>query len=253
MADTALEKLNNQLQPIYSNLTDLQGVQTNALVKQDDMLDIVDMEQKRLQDKQDTIDKAVEHQKRVIYFNDNSRKVYSAYLNILITFAIILGIVYILRVIQFQFGGYIPELFFTIAAIAVISIGLIIIYNMYRGIKSRDNYNFDELRLKAPRFAPPGSTSSPGSFGFGSFVGCIGSQCCTPPTEETPGTKWNATVGKCQFSPALNNPAITTPAVPTEDEATDDETITTRSPYSGQYIPSLQANEAFETGYSSYK
>jgi len=249
MAETALDKLNHQLQPIYSNLTDLQGVQTNAMAKQDDMLEIIDMEQKRLQDKQEAIDKAVENQKRIIYFNDNSRKVYSAYLNIVITSAIILGVIYILRVIQLQFGGFIPESVFTVTMIAVLSIGLIVIYRMYLGIKSRDNYNFDELRLNAPHFAPPSSTSSPGGFGFGSFTGCIGSQCCTPPSGDTPGTKWNASAGKCVFSPALNNPTITTPSISVTEAPSG-----TDSPYSSEeYSMILKANEAFETGYSSYK
>ena len=249
MADIALDNLNRQLQPIYSNLTNLQGVQTNALAKQDDMLDIVDMEQKRLQDKQDTIDKAVENQKRIIYFNDNSRKVYSAYLNILITAAVILGVIYIMRVIQLQFGEFIPEMVFTVMTVAVLSIGLIMIYNMYLGIRSRDNYNFDELRLNAPNFAPPSSTSSPGGFGFGSFAGCIGSQCCTPPSGDTPGTKWNSSAGKCVFSPALNNPTETTPSISVTEAPSG-----TNSPYSAnEYSRTLKANEAFETGYSSYK
>lgn len=244
MADTALDHLNQQLQPIYSNLTDLQGVQTNALAKQDDMIDIIDKEQKRLQDKQDSIDQAVENQKRIIYFNDNSRKIYSAYLNILITIAVVLGAIFIVRILYLNFAGFVPEFIFTITMIIVVSIGLMIVYKLYIGIRSRDNYNFDELNLTAPHFAPPSSTSSPAGFGFGSFVGCVGSQCCTPATADTPGTKWNSSIGRCQFSPALNNSMITS-ASPSP--------VGTSSPYSSeQTINNLHANEAFESGYSRY-
>jgi len=73
MGGIALDNLNDQLQPIYTNLMNLQGVQMNAVAKQQDMMNIVDFEQNRLQQKQNTIDQAVENQKRIIYFNDNSR------------------------------------------------------------------------------------------------------------------------------------------------------------------------------------
>jgi hypothetical protein len=248
MANSALDSLNHQLQPIYSNLTNLQGVQTNALAKQDDMLDIINYEQKRLQDKQNSIDQAVENQKRIIYFNDNSRKVYSAYLNILITIGIILGVIFVIRIIYLNFSGYIPEFVFNITMIAIMSIGLIIIFNIFMGIRSRDNYNFDELNLKPPTFATS-STSSPGFFNFGSLAGCIGSQCCTPPTEDTPGTKWNPSIGRCQFSPSLNTPISTENPVGTDSPDSYTSPLSYFSS-SNQYIPNLRANETFETGYS---
>jgi hypothetical protein len=241
MGDTALNKLNTQLQPIYSNLTDLHGVQTNALAKQDNMLNIVDTEQKRLKDKKDSIDNAVENQKRVIYFNDNSRKVYSAYLNILITLAIILGAIFIIKILYSRFSTYIPEFVFNFTMVAIISLGLIIIYNLYIGIRSRDNYNFDELKLTAPQFAP--SSTSPGGFEFGTLVGCIGSQCCTPATDDTPGTKWNPSIGKCEFSSSLNDPTPSSSACPT---------VPIKPSYDEE-ISSIKANQAAETGYSIIK
>jgi len=94
MADIALDNLNDQLQPIYTNLMNLQGVQMNAVAKQQDMMNIVDFEQERLQQKQNTIDQAIENQKRIIYFNDNSRKVYSAWLYILLIVIIVLGVIW---------------------------------------------------------------------------------------------------------------------------------------------------------------
>jgi hypothetical protein len=201
MADIALNNLNQQLQPIYSNLTNLQGVQLNTISKQKDLMNIVDYEQDRLQEKEDSINHAAENQKRIIYFNDNNRKVSSAYLNIVITITVVLAIIYIVRVIHNIYGSFIPDSVFEILVIMAVSIGLIIIYNLYIGIISRDNYNFDELKLNAPIIGVPNSTSS-GSLGFGGLVGCIGSQCCTPSTEDTPGTIWDTGKGRCVFSPA---------------------------------------------------
>ena len=200
----SLEKINTGLEQIYTSLSDLRGVQTNALTKQTAISEIVTTENNRLKEKQKTIDAAIENQKRIIYFNDNSRKIYSAYLVLILTATITLGIVYLIRVIHINTGEYIPEVIFNILFIATISTGLLILWRVYFNIRARDNYNFDELKLTAPHIAEPSSTSSGSGLG-GAIMGCIGPQCCTLATEETPGTKWDAGLGKCVFSAALND------------------------------------------------
>lgn len=259
MADTALEHLNDQLQPIYTNLTNLQGVQTNAVTKQQDMLNIIDFEQQRLQQKQETIDKAVENQKRIIYFNDNSRKVYSAWLNILMTITIGLGVIYVIRILHTHYGEIIPEMIFNIAMIVAISIVVIICYKMWSDIRARNNYNFDELDLSPPVIGV--SKNNSGGFGLGSLVGCVGSQCCSPPTKNGPGTKWDPSIGRCLHMGALSSP--------TDDSDSSPTSIPTISPTTAPYSslppvvnppsssppPKIKqgfvgANEAFETGYS---
>jgi hypothetical protein len=273
MADTALENLNDQLQPIYTNLSNLQGVETNAVAKQQDMLKIVDFEQDRLEKKQEMIDQAVENQKRIIYFNDNSRKIYSAWLYILITITIVLAIIFLIRILYSNYGAYLPEMGFNIAMIAVISIGAIIIYRLWAGIRARDHYNFDELNLNPPNIGTPSNTSS--GFGFG-LVGCIGKQCCTPATMTSPGTKWDPTLGKCLYTGALTSPSDTsntsdtsglsdifgvTYTTPTPMPTTPSSTVpysstppainpsSTPTPTMIQGTSSIQANEPFETGY----
>jgi hypothetical protein len=69
-----LSDTNQQLHKVYTNLAELSGVQVNALTKQTSIMDIVKSENQRLKEKKNTIDQAVENQKRIIYFNDNSRK-----------------------------------------------------------------------------------------------------------------------------------------------------------------------------------
>lgn len=210
----ALFNLNRYLFDTYNSLVDLQGVQTNALSKQNDVLDIVSAESERLNSKKAVIDQASLNQKRIIFFNDNSRKIYAAYIKIIVTLAITLAIVYILRVLYFN--SLIPESVLTLSIIITLSVGLIIMYNYYAAIRSRDPYNFDELKLDPPSTPNPNATVAVNDANllFGGMAGCIGSQCCTPATNETAGTMWNSVKGKCEYANALAPTTTTVPTVP---------------------------------------
>ena len=240
--------INKQLKTIYSDLSSLQGAQVNAVTKQTELIDIVESENARLLSKEETIDQAARTQKQIIYSNDNQRKVTSAYLTIVITIAITLGMLLLVRIVFYHFGEYIPNMVFNILIITIISLGIIISIRYYLSIKARDPYNFDELRLSAPSIATPLSTPSSGQYGFGSYFGCVGSQCCTPATNDTPGTQWNQSLGRCVFSPAGSDvttattvPSITTlPGVPN----------VTNSISSSMVSSNVQASEAFENGYA---
>jgi hypothetical protein len=191
----SLAIVNNELENIYVSLSDLQGTQVNALTKQSSMMDMVNAENARLASKQDTIDQAALHQSRALYFNDNERKISAAYLMILVIIVATLGALFLIRIIFHHFGGYLPVMLFNILVIITISVGIILSFNQYVNIRRRDPYNFDELKLSTPSTVVPTSTSS--TFNYGSIVGCIGSQCCTPPIADNPGTIWSPTLGKC--------------------------------------------------------
>jgi hypothetical protein len=192
-----LSKMNQQLENIYTNLTVLQGAEISTLNQQTKIMDMVKTENDRLKNKQATIDQAVENQKRIIYFNDNSRKVSAAWLKIIITIVITLALLYIVRLISYY--GYLPSMLFNVLIIAIISISIIVLVKYYMDIRARNRYNFDELNLKNPTMEYVSSTSSPGST-LSPPTFCIGEQCC-PPDENT-GAQWDNTVGKCLSSPA---------------------------------------------------
>jgi hypothetical protein len=207
-----LSNTNQQLYGVYSNLAELAGVQVNALTKQTGIMDMVRAENQRLADKKNTIDQAVENQKRIIYFNDNTRKVSSAWLSIVITITLALGALFLVRVIYFH--DFLPDMLFNVLVVAIISIAILVVFNYYKDIRSRDNYNFDELRFKKPKMSDankrqdtPSTITVPAS--------CIGSQCCTVATVSDPGTVWNAVLGKC-----VSVPSSTPGAVPELEEFT---------------------------------
>jgi hypothetical protein len=145
---------------------------------------------------------------------------------------------------------------FSISIVGVVSIGLILCFRYWADIRARDNYNFDELNLKPPILGEKNDNNNYGGLGLGSLVSCIGAQCCTPPSADSPGTKWDPSIGKCLYGESLNS-SVTSTSGPTSIPSN-----TTGVPYSSSppvvnptSVPisidnSIGANEAFEVGYS---
>ena len=224
--NTALTRFNNQLKEVYSTLDQLNTVQNNALSKQNEVKNIVTSESKRLENKKSQIDQAVKNQSHIIYANDNNRKVQAAYLNIVITLVITLGIIWVIRVLQRNFGTFIPEFIITLALILTISIGLIYIFSYYVKIRSRDNYNFDELKLDPPA---PLATPTPDPYTKSlnnNLLGidtCVGEKCCSE------DTVWDNEKGICTIIDETSGPTST--LTPDVEKFTVKNTI----PYSEAY------------------
>ena len=194
-------KINRELNKIYINLSNLQGEQINTLTKQENVEKIIKDENERLRQNKDVIDKAIDNQKRIIYFNDNNRKISLAYLRILVTIAITLGMVYLVRVIFHNFGSVLPDMLFNVLIIIIISIGTIFFVNYYLSIQYRDRYNFDELKLSPPKINDNSESENNVNGGVGTLANCVGPYCCTPSTANSPGTQWSDVQGKCVYSP----------------------------------------------------
>jgi len=191
--------INSNVVSTNTSLDQLDGTQKNALSKQNDIKDIITSENDRLNLKKTTIDQAILSQNRIIYFNDNNRKIYGAYLRILIVLTITLAIVWLIRVIR-KHVEIIPGWIFDICMTFTICIGFIFIYNYYIDIRARNSYNFDEIKLDPPIINPVDSssttavsTTSPISDSSGNI--CVGKDCC--PDTNVLGPTWSEDQGKC--------------------------------------------------------
>jgi hypothetical protein len=97
----------------------------------------------------------------------------------------------------------IPNWILDISIIATVSIGLIIIYNYYIDIRTRSQYNFDELNMSPPVIKTEDtSLSSNGSISDSGSL-CVGADCCKPATKTEPGSVWNEETQKCINEPIL--------------------------------------------------
>jgi hypothetical protein len=198
-----LANLNNRVVGTNTALKNLDVVQKNGLSRQSDIKQIISGETDRLNMKKTTIDQAILSQNRIIYFNDNSRKIYSAYLMILVVLTITLAIVWVMRVIKKHVEA-IPDWILDISIILTVAVGLIIIYNYWVNIRIRNRYNFDEINLSPPITNTDDSLNNSDLTGAAYGI-CIGSDCCKPATGTEPGSTWDEDKGKC-----INDPVVTT-------------------------------------------
>jgi hypothetical protein len=235
--NTALDDINSNVNDIYVTLNDLNIMQTNGLSKQTEIKKIIDSESQRLEDKKKTIDQALLSQNRIIYFNDNSRKVYAAYLRILITLTITLAIVWVLRLLE-KHVTFIPIWILNILMIASVSVGLIIMYIYYIDIRQHNKYNFDEINMSPPKINTSTTDSTSGSdLSLNAGLSCTGSDCCSPATEKAAGSKWDEVLKKCIYDP------IVSPTTPSS----------TKQPFTTMNSMDVKARDNFEyTQYAKY-
>ena len=199
----SLNRFNNTVLATNNSLNNLDAVQKNGLSRQNDIKDIITNESDRLKSKKTTIDQAILSQNRIIYFNDNNRKIYAAYLRILIVLTITLAIIWVITVIK-KYTEIIPDWLMEILIIIIVAIGCIIIYNYYIDIRMRNQYNFDEINLDPPIMKEKEDAgSTDGDLTSGSLGLCIGADCCKPATQNTPGSTWDEILNKC-----INDPII---------------------------------------------
>ena len=203
-SNSVLAEFNSKLSTANNALTKLKGVQTNAIMGQDEVNKLVIDENERLESKKKHIDEAVENQKRIVYFNENNQKKTMVYIKILVT--VVIGLFIILAVYIYA-GIFLPLYIVYILIIATGVITGVISINLYFTILSRDNYNFDELKydtLPLPGTVSEEDKSKNGAFNFDKI--CIGEDCCNPPTETESGTVWDGSLGKCLFASPIGSP-----------------------------------------------
>ena len=200
---SVLSDFNSKLSATNTALTRLKDVQTNAIMGQDKVNQLVIDENARLLSKKQHIDDAIENQKRIVYFNENNQKKTSAYIKILIS--VVIGM-FIILALYIYAGIFLPLYVVYILSIATGVISGIISINLYFTILSRDNYNFDELKYDT---LPLPGTESDDASKYGDLnldKICIGEDCCNPPTETESGTVWDGSLGKCLFASPIGSP-----------------------------------------------
>ena len=202
LGSSALNGLNSRVANMNKSLIDLNTVKENGLSKQNDVLNLVTSEADRLDQKKNTIDQAILSQSRLIYFNDNTRKVYASYIRILIVLVVTLAFVWVLRVIHENIP-FIPDGVIDFLIIITIAAGIIIMYNYYLDIRKRSEYNFDEIKMDPPASAKDAkdAANARGDLIGGSGELCVGSECCIPATTSDAGTIWDELTGKCVYDP----------------------------------------------------
>jgi hypothetical protein len=169
----------------------------NILTKQAGVSDIIKAENDRLVQKKQSIDQALVGQKRLLTLNDSYRLKYAEYMKMILIVIIVLIIWVILN--KLASIGFLPDAFHTLLVIVDITIGLFSCYFIYLDISQRNNMNFNEINVAAPKKLTPDelrksqedAAKAGNLLGTINFSGCVGAECCSD------GTLWDAGNSVC--------------------------------------------------------
>jgi uncharacterized membrane protein len=194
-SSSIITNLQSNLSNMYNDFTKANVSTDGVITNQNQMLDIVNSEKKRLLDKKQSVDTALYSQKRAVELNESNRLKQNSYTNLLIVFIITL-VLFIGITVLSNTLTFVPQTVFDLLSIIVISLGIYIGIVTYLDILSRNNMNFNELNLGSLENNKAGNTVASGSGGISNLLsgleGCVGSDCCGP------NTVWDQGNGICK-------------------------------------------------------
>jgi hypothetical protein len=162
--------------------------------------DILNKEQKRLSQKKQEIDDAVNGQNRLIQFNDSYNQRYIYYLKIMIIIVSTLVLFFGLRYIS-ENVDFVPDWIIDITNVVIFSLAFFGIYYTTVDILQRDNMDFNEIKAPPPltltteEIAARQQAALESGNLLGSLTGleCSGMSCCGS------DTMWDTTTNLCHM------------------------------------------------------
>jgi hypothetical protein len=202
--------------PLQKNLIDVSNSyaladqsSTAILTDQSNVMQIINSEQDRLNQKQELIKQMEQENKRKVLLNDTYRKKKVQYSKIMIVIIIALLIIIAITFISKIFP--IPEGFLSFLYILDIAIALIVCFNLYTDITMRDYINYDEIYIPPPTIDGSGNVIGnnkdvPSLWSSMQF-GCYEAACCAD------GTVYDDKLKMCVMpSNKVSAPSPITPA-----------------------------------------
>jgi glucan phosphoethanolaminetransferase (alkaline phosphatase superfamily) len=185
-----LTKISSNLDTINSQFQNAAGNSSSILTNQQNTLNIVNTELNRLNTKKDTVDSALQGQKRIVELNDSYRQKYNFYIKIMILFVILIIIYICINLIKEKFPD-IPGFVFDISYVLLFILFITFMYyTVYLdNIINRDNLNFSELNYISPNQLTASqqnqqqqNANSKNLLDSINLMGCVGNNCCDPNT-----------------------------------------------------------------------
>lgn len=169
----------------------------NVLTEQNQMIDIVETEQKRLEKKKELIDQAEMEEKRKVMLTNSNRLRNAAYTKIILILLICV-VIHILLIVTYKYffsetESEGPFTLFALLHIGNFALWTIIAFYLYVNIQTRSEINFNELVLPPPDTSGTASTPAVANYDnlFQDLGMCVAGTCCGPQT------KYDTTLKKC--------------------------------------------------------
>lgn len=182
-ATSNLNIVNTQLGALAGKI-DVSGTQA-ITSRQADMSNIISNETDRLNAKKNSIDQAMDSQKRLVSLNQSYSEKYSQYIFIIIIMVVALVLFLGILMVQQNMENP-PSGFFTFLQIIVLGGAFIYAMIIYNNIQSRNNMNYAELAVTTPlpltaeqiAAQSAAQTKAGNLLGSQNLSGCMGSTCC---------------------------------------------------------------------------
>jgi hypothetical protein len=188
-------QLKTDLSGMYADFSNASPASSAALDHQNQMKEILNQENQRLESKKAGIDNAYKTQKRLIELNESYREKNMAYINILIVI-IISMIIYLALLFISRYLPFVPGFIINLLTATLFTTSFIIICVIIARINKRDPMNYQKLLFVPPKTQDGnvyGNVYGNTFLGF-NFATCIGENCCGN------GTIWNETYGNCMVT-----------------------------------------------------
>jgi hypothetical protein len=232
-----INTMQQNLSSTYQNYVEANVTTDDLLTHQEKVLDIVENEKKRLENKKQSVDTVIFGQKRAVELNNSNRLRQQAYTNLLIIFILTLGAFVLIMVLSIHFT-IIPQTVYDLLSIIVISVGIYFASIQFLEIQSRSKMNYNQLDLAPLNNSVSGNTiaGNTSASGTGNLLdlintsGCIGSDCCGP------GSSWDQGNSVCRATSLIN--AFTTMDFAYNSGDLSKTNISANGPYEfSDYVP----------------
>jgi hypothetical protein len=191
----AVRDTNNTLKTSISLASDNVA---KTITNQNDMLNIVNLENKRLTDKKAQVDTALQSQQRAISLNDSYRQRYAQYINIIIVIVVCLIMMIAVNMLGNLFTS-VPSFIFDIVIFVIFIVGVYLCYSIFIQINRRSKMDFSKLDIQGLNIQGNAAVvaAQTKAASIGDLLGtinldyCVGSDCCSD------GTYWDSGNAVC--------------------------------------------------------
>jgi hypothetical protein len=185
-----LLNLQNQMKNVNSTFKNANTSAENVLTQQQQIVQILNDENLRLEEKQALIKSAWEQNQRIALLNSTYQKQYGQYtkMTIVVVFGLVIFIV--LRIIS-QMFSQVPGPLIVFLHIVNVCVCLILITIFWATLQTRSKINYDVLDLPPPNTNKAGTTNTVSTPQSNLFGICADKSCCGV------GTIWDPNTGLC--------------------------------------------------------
>jgi hypothetical protein len=200
---------------VSNGLNSIQTITANAdeknkqlLLKQNEVKELVDDENKRIQTNIQRVEDNLITKKRIVEFNENIRLRTEHYNQILSIFVLAMFVILAI-IIGFRKLPFLPEFILYTLVLIVGGAAAIKMYMLYSALQDRSHLNYNELDLDKPAVDNPKQVQEKkdAAAKSGDLLGsidigvCSGALCCDP----SKNIVWNETSRKCTYQAPFGN------------------------------------------------